>query len=292
MTLGEKIAKLRTMRNMSQSDFAEQIKVSRQSVSKWETDASIPELDKLIQISNFFGITLDELVKEYHVENEKSHAETEIHLHSKTKEPADSKTASFEHARIHSTQRTIGFILLAVGLFGLLIGFLTLNILIIIITAYMILCGILCLIVKRRVGIFIGWITFLPLAFLMRFVTASSMHAVFIPYFYFHAESFSPFILVFSYLMWVFFITLFFLTLQKTRLQKYRFLLLGWIILYYTRGSLFGFFPALFHFERTVSDPLLTASFIIGLIAFILLLILLFFTVKAILPSICKLRQK
>lgn len=48
---------------MSQGDFAEKLNVSRQSISKWETNASVPELDKLIQLSNLFGISLDGLVR-------------------------------------------------------------------------------------------------------------------------------------------------------------------------------------------------------------------------------------
>ena len=47
---------------MSQGDLAEQLDVSRQSISKWETDGAVPELDKLIRLSKIFGITLDELV--------------------------------------------------------------------------------------------------------------------------------------------------------------------------------------------------------------------------------------
>lgn len=62
MTLGENIVRLRTKENLSQSDLADMLDVSRQSVSKWETDASIPELDKLLKLSELFGVTLDELV--------------------------------------------------------------------------------------------------------------------------------------------------------------------------------------------------------------------------------------
>ena len=62
MTLGEKIISLRTLHKMSQGDLAEKLDVSRQSVSKWETEVSIPELDKLIMMSELFHITLDELV--------------------------------------------------------------------------------------------------------------------------------------------------------------------------------------------------------------------------------------
>lgn len=62
MTLGEKISALRNQHEMSQGDLAEKMNVSRQSISKWETDTSVPELEKLIQLSEVFHITLDELV--------------------------------------------------------------------------------------------------------------------------------------------------------------------------------------------------------------------------------------
>ena len=62
MTLGERITKLRNAKGISQDTLALALGVSRQSVSKWETDASVPELDKLIKISEYFEISLDELV--------------------------------------------------------------------------------------------------------------------------------------------------------------------------------------------------------------------------------------
>ena len=63
MTLGENIARLRAEKRLSQGDLADALGVSRQSVSKWETDASVPELDKLVRLSELFGVTLDRLVK-------------------------------------------------------------------------------------------------------------------------------------------------------------------------------------------------------------------------------------
>ena len=63
MTLGQNIARLRAQKSLSQGDLADALEVSRQSVSKWETDASIPELDKLLRLAELFGVTLDELVK-------------------------------------------------------------------------------------------------------------------------------------------------------------------------------------------------------------------------------------
>lgn len=58
------IYKLRTNANMSQEQFANLFKVTRQSVQKWESGAAVPELSKLIEISKYFGISLDSLVLE------------------------------------------------------------------------------------------------------------------------------------------------------------------------------------------------------------------------------------
>lgn len=62
MNLGETIYKLRTAKNMSQGDLADALEVSRQSVSKWENNSAVPELDKLKKLSQIFEVTLDELV--------------------------------------------------------------------------------------------------------------------------------------------------------------------------------------------------------------------------------------
>ena len=62
MNLGENIYRFRTRQNMSQGDLADALDVSRQSVSKWENNNAVPELEKLIRMSQLFGITLDELV--------------------------------------------------------------------------------------------------------------------------------------------------------------------------------------------------------------------------------------
>lgn len=61
MELGEKLQSIRKSHNLSQSDLAEKLDVSRQSVSKWETGTATPELSKLIQISELFNISLDEM---------------------------------------------------------------------------------------------------------------------------------------------------------------------------------------------------------------------------------------
>lgn len=64
MTLSEKILRLRSQKGLSQLELAEQLGVSRQSVSKWETGQSVPDLDKLIKLADLFGVNVDELVRE------------------------------------------------------------------------------------------------------------------------------------------------------------------------------------------------------------------------------------
>ena len=62
MALADKIIYYRKCRGWSQEDLAEQLNVSRQSVSKWESTASVPELDKIIQLAQIFGVTTDTLL--------------------------------------------------------------------------------------------------------------------------------------------------------------------------------------------------------------------------------------
>lgn len=64
MELNEKLYELRKKNNWSQEDLAERMEVSRQTISKWESGKTIPELNKLVKISEIYEITLDELVKE------------------------------------------------------------------------------------------------------------------------------------------------------------------------------------------------------------------------------------
>lgn len=63
MSLGTNIQFLRKRNNLTQEDLAETMEVSRQTVSKWESDAAFPETDKLIKLSKLFGCTMDTLIK-------------------------------------------------------------------------------------------------------------------------------------------------------------------------------------------------------------------------------------
>lgn len=63
MTIGEKIQNLRKQRGMSQEQLAEALGVSRQAVSKWEAGQSVPDIDKIISICDYFGVTTDYILR-------------------------------------------------------------------------------------------------------------------------------------------------------------------------------------------------------------------------------------
>lgn len=64
MILAEKIMQLRKKNGWSQEELAEQLNVSRQSVSKWESAQSIPDLNKILAMSELFGVSTDYLLKD------------------------------------------------------------------------------------------------------------------------------------------------------------------------------------------------------------------------------------
>lgn len=70
MTFGEKIQALRKQQNISQEEFAEKLEASRSAVSRWEKDQSMPELDKLIMISDMFSVSLDYLLRDKPLETD------------------------------------------------------------------------------------------------------------------------------------------------------------------------------------------------------------------------------
>lgn len=154
MRLGENIYSLRTARSMSQGDLANALDVSRQSVSKWENNSAVPELDKLMKMSELFGVTLDELVG-------KSAA-------TAPSQPAASAEAANPEAGLVldnggvPVQMTIGLLLICLGIgviFWLAVGaWLTGKsvLLGVVIGITMILCGILCFAVAYPY-VYWGW---------------------------------------------------------------------------------------------------------------------------------------
>lgn len=147
MSLGETIYTLRTRRNLSQGDLAEQLDVSRQSISKWETDRSVPELDKLVKMSRLFGVSLDELV----LGAEKGPAEERgENPASQPLPPGGLRTRKVISIVLFVLAALMVLLLTIIGSWsGLLIGLMF--------TSPFLACGILCLVTRKHTGLWCAW---------------------------------------------------------------------------------------------------------------------------------------
>lgn len=63
MSFGNRLYELRRSKNISQEELAELLDVSRQSISKWENDKAYPEMTRLLFMSDYFGVSLDYLMR-------------------------------------------------------------------------------------------------------------------------------------------------------------------------------------------------------------------------------------
>ena len=161
MTLGQNICRLRTERSLSQGDLADALEVSRQSISKWETDASVPELEKLLRLSELFHITLDELVKgsDGSLETPPPAPEDPAAPEgSAAEEDPDRAWEESLHALDRQMNRTVGWVLLGFGaLLTLLLAVLGGGLAGLLFASPLFLCGIICLTAKRRTGLWCAW---------------------------------------------------------------------------------------------------------------------------------------
>lgn len=170
MNLGSTITRLRTQRGLSQGDLAEALDVSRQSVSKWETNASVPDLDKLVKLSQFFAVTLDELV-------------------TGTSSPQEAAPENAPKPEVRNpsarqiTGRTIaGIVLLCAGALSFLLLTLAGGWLLggLILALPFLTCALLCLRTTRRTGLWCGWTVYLFVEWYLRWATGIDWTLVFL----------------------------------------------------------------------------------------------------------------
>ncbi len=103
MSFGENLLALRKGKNISQDGLGGQLNVSRQTISKWELDETTPEMEKLILLSEFFNVSIDELIK------------------GKNPQPkVKNDTIEIEYTKTKKTERNIIFFLLKIA--GITIG--------------------------------------------------------------------------------------------------------------------------------------------------------------------------
>lgn len=95
--LGDKIMHHRKQAGWTQEEFAEKLNVSRQSVSKWKGNQSIPDVNKLLQISELFGVSVDYLLKEASVEPEFLEEERDMSIRQVSLEETNQYLEISEH---------------------------------------------------------------------------------------------------------------------------------------------------------------------------------------------------
>ena len=78
MNMSDRIQYLRKTKGISQEELADKVGVSRQAVSKWESEQSTPDLEKVIIMSDFFGVTTDYILKGIEPVNDKEQKSKEI----------------------------------------------------------------------------------------------------------------------------------------------------------------------------------------------------------------------
>lgn len=231
MNLGESIYRLRTARNMSQGDLSDALDVSRQSVSKWENNMAVPELDKLVKMSELFGVSLDTLV---HGTGSDDDAVFVPQTPNTPRAAAENPLPPRKIAGIILFCMAFLTELVCTALGGMLEGLLF--------ASPFLLCGIICFVFRRNVGLWCAWTVFAIADIYLSLATGASrglfsllrlrttLHMI-------RAMYISPVVVAVSLILLILLILLFTLTMIRFRkmhlsAERKRILLLtaGWIL--------------------------------------------------------------
>ena len=139
-------------------DYSE---VSRQSISKWENNSAVPELDKLMKLSEIFNITLDELVKGEIIQNK--------------------EIQSKQINKISQTQKTMGILFFAFAGLILLFGFVFHELILfsLILDIPFVICGIICLKCKKNAGLWCSWVMYVFVTSYLLWATGINWSGIF-----------------------------------------------------------------------------------------------------------------
>ena len=175
MSLGTNISRLRAEHHLSQGDLAEALEVSRQSVSKWETDSSVPDLDKLVKLSQIFGVSLDELVT-----GEAGPAAEEA--------PPETPAAPAAQAAVPGRmpgRKIAGIVLFCMAFLTCLLlnvagSFFTGLFL----AAPFLVCSVICFLARKRPGLWCAWALYLMADVFFRYATGLSWTYIFFTFYW------------------------------------------------------------------------------------------------------------
>ena len=210
MSIGQRISELRKANALSQEYVAERLGVTRQAVSKWETDLSAPDTYNLIALAELFGVSVE------YIATGKQPEQTR---------PPESQQSDIPQTQSHNkigVQKIIGFILLGAGLLSLILGVLLSGILLFL-SAYLIVGGVLCLALRKNAGLVTAW-TFWGMTFLLfSILTGTNLFIIFNPDIYQGISEPSRFEII-SFAYWIWFAVLLAVTvvriIKKARNRK------------------------------------------------------------------------
>ena len=116
MTFGEKLQQIRKASGLSQEQLAQQLDVSRQSISKWELNDAVPDVNKLIILSELFSVSIDDLLMDEQQSKENNKAKNSTTL------------AVISKRNLAHKQIVMGFITVVIGLIMLVLEYMYLPI--------------------------------------------------------------------------------------------------------------------------------------------------------------------
>ena len=182
LSLGERLHELRTKNNMSQGTLAEKLDVSRQTISKWENNMSVPETEKILFLSEIFCVSTDYILKGEDKKDEDKAVSEPVYVYVKDTESENSIERKEKITRkyvgltvaIISGLLTVIFLLLSAAGFWMLA----------IPTAIATLIGIFIYKDVRHPWFIISWITYLISFPFMFFFTALNPLMIFDPVIY------------------------------------------------------------------------------------------------------------
>lgn len=230
MNFGERIYKYRSARNLSQGNLADMLDVSRQSVSKWENNSAVPDLDKIIKLCEIFEITIDELVKGE--ESASDVSSDTLTVESKQTE-VKTRQAGFPGRKVAGTiLLCMAFlIVLFLALNGALVGGM-------ILATPFIVCGIICFAAKQNAGLWCAWAGYFMIDIYLREMTGMNRGLIFNAYYYTFATTTMMRALLVSWTINLFLLFLISISILRFKnkpieidRKKYKYFVIGFIIL-------------------------------------------------------------
>ncbi len=161
MTLGEHIQELRNARGLSQTDLAEAMDVSRQSVSKWETGTSTPDLEKLLRLADYFHLSLDQLVK------------GGTTIVSEVSDPVKQTVPEPSATAMHRTKaQSVGRLFLALSAFAAILFAILFGVWGVLFAVPLLLFGLICLFVDKHPVLKALWVDYIILSLVLHYGTS------------------------------------------------------------------------------------------------------------------------